>query len=167
MNDAEETEPESGKPSPGYPPEWETRIMTLCDRFPEESRQNIIKELRESDGHAGHAAAALMRTMGGWTADAGGGKDETDAPIRWEYYQHKRNRWVPYDQDSNDQIQAAYQKYQADDSRHNEEIEITIGRRHKYTINLKDLSSTSHGDRHGHNKDRTEIYRVEKDTGAD
>ena len=42
-----------------YPPEWETRIKNLCDRFPEESRQNIITELRESNGHAGKASANL------------------------------------------------------------------------------------------------------------
>ena len=62
----------------GYPPEWETRITNLCDRFPEESRQNIIKVLREFDGHAGHTATKLQKIINGEEgAEVRPGKDAT------------------------------------------------------------------------------------------
>ena len=85
------------------------------------------------------------------------GKGDADAPMRWEYSSSfSKSRWIPYDQDNNDKIQAAYQKYQDDASRHNREIVITVQRRYKYTINFKYMNSTSHGP----NKDRTDIRRV-------
>ena len=68
---------------------------------------------------------------------------------------YKKNSWGPYDQYNNDKIEAAYQKYADSMAKADSEIEITVNRKYKFTINFKDMNSTSHG----HQQHRSEIRR--------
>ena len=58
---------------------------------------------------------------------------------------YKKNSWGPYDQYNNDKIEEAYQKYADSMAKADSEIEITVNRKYKFTINLKDKYSQSHG----------------------
>ena len=93
--------------------------------------------------------------------DASGSEDDADVPVKWERFRADKNRWVPYEKNNNDQIEAAYQKYLADPSRRNREIEITIKGKYTCTLNFKYMNATSHG----RNKGRTEIRCVGHEAG--
>ena len=79
-------------------------------------------------------------------------EQEKEEQVRWEY--HYKDRWDAYDQYNNDKIEAAYLQYQADESSANCEVEITVKGTFKFTINFKDMNSTSHG----HKKHRSEKF---------
>ena len=70
-----------------------------------------------------------------------------DAPVKWEY--EFRGHYDAYEQGSNDKIEAAYQKHQANKSRNTSEVEITIKGKWKFTMNFYFMNSTSHGGRKG------------------
>ena len=133
--------------------------------------QRRLQELREEKGHdgghSGHGGAHAPhgRHGGGHSGadagDASGSEDDADAPVKWERFRADKNRWVPYEKNNNDQIEAAYQKYLADPSRRNREIEITIKGKYKCTLNFKYMNATSHG----RNKGRTEIRFVGREGG--
>jgi hypothetical protein len=119
-----------------------------------------LQELREEKGHAPHGRHGGGHS-GADAGDASGSEDDADAPVKWERFRADKNRWVPYEKNNNDQIEAAYQRYLADPSRHNREIEITIKGKYKCTLNFKYMNATSHG----RNKGRTEIRFVRREGG--
>ena len=77
-----------------------------------------------------------------------------DAPVKWEY--EFRGHYDAYEQGNNDKIEAAYQKYQANKSRHTYAVEITQKGKWKFTINFFHMNATSHGG----NKKRLTIRRT-------
>jgi hypothetical protein len=124
---------------------------------------------------AGDADAGDARSLSAaqWNALAlrGGGEDDADAPVQWEEYYYVCNHphWSSYPQSINEELEAAYQKYRADPSRHNREIEITVnqgdGEHHyddqagQYTVNFEYMYTTSHFFFTGY-IDRMDIRRV-------
>jgi hypothetical protein len=42
-----------------YPEAWEARIATLCEQFPEFSKEDVVEGLLAMDGHAGKVARLL------------------------------------------------------------------------------------------------------------
>ena len=71
---------------------------------------------------------------------------------------YKKNSWGPYDQYNNDKIEEAYQKYADSMAKADSEIEITVNRKYKFTINMKDKYSLNHGP----SRERLEIRRRAK-----
>ena len=74
--------------------------------------------------------------------------------MKWEY--EYKGHFNAYDDDNNDKIEAAYQKYLAHKSKSTSSVEITVDGKWDFTVSFYYMNSTSHG----HKKNRSKIRRT-------
>jgi hypothetical protein len=103
------------------------------------------------DDDAGPAPVIVPAPDPGADDDPGG----TGAPVKWEYEYH--GHFNAYDDDNNDKIEAAYQKYLANNKhKSTSSVEITVNGKWDFTLSFHYMNSTSHG----HKKNRSKIQRT-------
>jgi len=103
------------------------------------------------DDDAGPAPVIVPAPDPGADDDPGG----ADAPAKWEF--ELNGDFKPYDDDNNDKIEAAYQKYLANNKhKSTSSVEITVNGKWDFTLSFHYMNSTSHG----HKKNRSKIQRT-------